>query len=177
MDARLVLVILLLPLVSGCLATKVLDLDGLPDPGEGDLVLTISMERTTYFVEEMQNRSPNSSIMTITIVLENVCDRSVSVDRSFHIGTSLYPKCYAENGTEIDIQYPLAAREVFYKGFKPGDTMTDQFDPTQYDAVLLINNHQSFDWEVPGRYNIRVSWWGARTSLEVISNTLEFQLV
>jgi len=177
MDARLGVVLVLLPLVSGCILTKVLYPDGLSDPREGDLVLTISMDRTTYSLEEIQNRTPYSSIVTLTIILENVCDRSVSVDRSFDIGTTLHPRCFAENGTEIDISYKLADRLVSYRRFKPGETMTCQFDPTIFDAILMINEHQAFDWDVPGRYNITVSWWGSRPVLEVRSNTMDFEIV
>jgi len=178
MDARWGLVVLLLPLVSGCLITKIFDQDVWADPDEGDLILTISMERTVYSVEEIANRAPNSSIMTLTIVLENVCDRSVSVDRSFHIGTTLHPRSYAENGTEVDLLYPLVDREVVYERFKPGETKVCQMDLTEYDAFLMTDGErQPFGWDVPGRYNVSIGWWGARTYLEVMSNTLTFHLV
>lgn len=179
MDARWILVILLLPLVSGCTLKEVLDEKLIPDPKEGDLILTINMRsRSTYSVEEIRNRTSGSKIIIVDITLENVCEHTVAVDGSFSIGTSLHPRSYAEDGTEVEISYPLSSREVFYERFKPGEKMTCHYDLSGDESFLMIHGkRQAFGWTVPGRYNLTVSWWGARTSLEVISNTLEFQLL
>ena len=140
-----------------------------PDPEEGDLVLTISMDILTYEIR------PDS--MMIKIELKNIADHAVVVEEAFSFGSSLFPTVKGSNGSTVLLSYDIMDYSPDYSLFEPGEIKTREIDMAgmapqmQTDSGII-----DFEWSIPDVYEISIGYWGSRNPLEVRSNTVTFEI-
>jgi hypothetical protein len=169
MHRILVLSVIGLPLISGCLLTRIIEEKTRVDPGPGDLSLIISLVDPTYDLRPER--------MVLTITLRNDCDHRVWVEDALSLGWTFYPNVTVANGNRVRLDYPLVDHEPRYTWFYPDDTKKETIDLSgMAHSIEIDGEDRDFDWDVPGSYRINVGWWGARTILEVRSNTLTFEI-
>ncbi|MGA1821707.1 MAG: hypothetical protein ACMUIG_04200 [Thermoplasmatota archaeon] len=163
--SMLILLLMIAILSAGCFEIDEIG----PDPEEGDLVLTISMDIQTYEVR------PDS--MMIGIELKNAADHAVVVEEAFSFGSSLFPTISGSNGSTVLLSYPIMDYSPDYSLFEPGEKKTREIDlagmaPEMQTDTGIID----FDWSIPDVYEISIGYWGSRNPLEVRSNTITFEI-
>jgi len=154
----LILLVLLLPLLSGCLTDEYV-------PKEGDLFLEIHMQDTVF--------SPGPDSMEVTVTLTNNCSETIMVDDCYGIGCTLFPVCVDEYGNEVQLSYPISDREVRYTEFAPDEKhvkVTDLSGMAPY--IEKGGDREDFNWEIPGNYTLSFAYSGTREPLEVGSNEI-----
>jgi hypothetical protein len=159
MDPRWIAILLILPMMAGCLSVNEI----VPDPKEGDLKLTISLSKTLII--------PGEGNVSMTIELKNVCDHDLMVEELFAFGGGLFPRVHASNGSWVELSYPLYDYEPKYSQFHPGETkiITETLVPI---SIEIDGTERDFNWDIPGSYNVSVIWWGIeRSTFNVTSNT------
>lgn len=161
----------ILPLLIAILTAGCFEIDEIgPDPEDGDLVLTISMDVLTY--------DPKPDSMVISMELKNVADHAVVVEEAFSFGTSLFPTVTGSNGSRVILSYDLFDYSPDYSLFEPGEIKNKEIDlagmaPNMETDDTLID----FNWNIPDDYEINIGYWGSRNPLEVRSNTITIHIV
>jgi hypothetical protein len=163
MDPRWIAILLIFPLMAGCLSVN----ENVPEPTDGDLELKISTPEPTY--------SPGQDSIQLRIELRNVCGHEILVEDSFLFGSTLFPSISSDNGSEVTVIYPQLDYDPRYSIFLPGESkvVVESLDA----SMIKINDTEcDFNWDIPGSYKVSVRWLDHKTGLEVRSNEISITI-
>lgn len=156
-------VISIMILTSGCLVNEY-------TPKEGDLFLSIEMKETTF--------EPDPESIEVVVTLTNNCSETIMVDDWYGLGTTLFPRCFDDNGNMIDLAYDDVDRTVEYTEFEPGGTMVKTIELAGLAPFIEIDDEwHDFNWEIPGNYTLSFRYWGTKEPLEVRSNEIVIRIL